>query len=245
METLAALGGGAFVLASLVVGARLLLLAIRTGELPEFAVGLALLVMGGVGYPAAAVARGAPDLGVLPRVSLSACAMACMVLGTVGIAVFNWRVFRPGRRWAAQLVLALGAALVASFTWQALTPGFVAAAENQGAGLRALEVLAGVSLAWASIESTSYAAKLRRRVAVGLADPLLADRVRLWTVAIVSAQLLNAASVAAAALGTDIATWRYGGALIGPLGLVAALSMWLAFLPPQRYRTFVAARAKA
>ena len=245
METLAALGGGAFVLASLVVGVRLLLLAVRTGELPEFAMGLALLLMGGVGYPVQAIARGAPDLGVLPRVVLAALAMSCMVLGTGGIAIFNWKVFRAGRPWAARFVAALGACLVGCFMWQAATPGFLAAAANQGAGLHGLEVLAGVSLAWAAIESVSYAAKLRKRLVLGLVDPLLADRVRLWSVAIVAAQILNAASLVAASLGVDIATWRYGGALIGPIGVVAALSMWLAFLPPARYRRFVLARARA
>ena len=71
----------------------------------------------------------------------------------------------------------------------------------------------------------------------------MADRVRLWAIAIVAAQILNALSIVAAALGTDIATWRYGGALIGPIGLVAAFSMWLAFLPPARYRRRVGARA--
>jgi hypothetical protein len=244
METLAALGGGAFVLASLAVGIRLLFLAGRSGELPEFAIGLALLVMGGLGYPAAAVARGAPDLGVLPRVVLAALAMSCMVLGTGGIAVFNWKVFRAGRRWAARLVWALGAALVGCFVWQAATPGFLAAAANRGAGLRGLEVLAGVSLAWAAIESVSYSGKLAKRLALGLVDPLLADRVRLWSVAIVAAQILNAASLVAVSVGVDIATWRFGGAIIGPIGLVAALCMWLAFLPPERYRRFVLARAR-
>jgi hypothetical protein len=243
METLAALGGGSFALASLVVGARLLLLAVRTGELPEFGVGVALFLMGGLGYPAAAVARGAPGIGVLPRVALEAAAMVCMVLGTSGIALFNWRVFRPGERGAARGVAALGAALVASFIWQAAAPGFLAAAENRGAGLRTIEALAGVSLAWAAIESTRYAVRLRRRLALGLADPLVADRVRLWSVAIVAALLLNGASQIAAGFGADIATWRYGGALIGPLGLVAALAMWLAFLPPARYRAYVLARA--
>jgi hypothetical protein len=244
METLAALGGGAFVLASLAVGIRLLFLAVRSGELPEFAIGLALLVMGGLGYPAAAVARGAPDLGVLPRVVLAALAMSCMVLGTGGIAVFNWKVFRAGRRWAARFVVALGAALVGCFVWQAATPGFLAAAANRGAGLRGLEVLAGVSLAWAAIESVSYSGKLEKRLALGLVDPLLADRVRLWSVAIVAAQFLNAASLVAVSVGVDIATWRFGGAIIGPIGLVAALCMWLAFLPPERYRRFVLARAR-
>jgi hypothetical protein len=245
METLAALGGGAFVLASFAVGARLLLLSVRTGQLPEFAVGVALLTMGGIGYPAAAVARGAPDLDVVARVALSAVAMSCMGVGTTGIAVFNWKVFRPGRAWAARLVAALAASGVGCFVWQAVTPGFLEAAANRGPGLRGLELLAGVSLAWASIESVSYAIKMRRRLRLGLAEPLIADRVRLWAVAIVAAQILNALSLAAVALGSDIATWRYGGALIGPIGGVAALCMWLAFLPPARYRRYVAARARS
>src|SRR5262245_11725926 len=217
METLAALGGGAFVVASLVVGLRLLVLAIRTGELPEFAVGLALLVMGGIGYPCAAIARGAAQLGLIARVALEAVAMGCMVLGTLGIAVFNWKVFRPLDRWAKALVYAFGALLVASYTWQAAAPGFAAAAENRGFGLHGLEVLAGFSLLWAAIESVGYALKLRKRMAIGLADPLVADRVKLWSFAIVAAQLLNAASLVAVALGGDLATWRYGGALIAPL----------------------------
>jgi hypothetical protein len=244
METLAALGGGAFVLASIAVGVRLLLLAWRSGELPEFAIGLALLLMGGIGYPAAAVARGAPGLGILSRVVLAAAGMFCMVLGTGGIAVFNWKVFRSESRTAGRFVALLGACLVASFAWQAATPGFLAAARNHGAGLHGIEVLAGVALAWAAIESTSYAGKLRKRLALGLVDPLVADRVRLWCIAIVAAQILNAASLVAVYLGVDIATWRYGGALIGPIGLVAALSMLLAFLPPAGYRRFVAARAR-
>jgi hypothetical protein len=244
METLAALGGGAFVLASFAVGVRLLLLSVRSGELPEFSIGLALLLMGGVGYPAAAAARGAPELDVVARVALAAVAMACMGMGTAGIAIFNWKVFRAERVAAKRFVCAIAACGIGCFVWQALEPGFLAAAENRGAGLRGLEILAGVSLAWAAYESVGYALKLSRRLALGLADPVVTDRVRLWAVAIVSAQSLNALSLGAWTAGIDLATWRYGGALIGPIGLVAALSMWLAFLPPERYRRAVAARAR-
>jgi hypothetical protein len=244
METLAALGGGAFVLASLAVGVRLLLLSVRSGELPEFSIGLALLLMGGVGYPAAAAARGVPGLDAVARVALAAVAMACMGAGTVGIAVFNWKVFRPDRALARRLVRAIAAGGLACFVWQAFAPGFLAAAENRGSGLRGLEILAAVSLAWAAFESVSYSSKLGKRLVLGLADPVVTDRVRLWAVAIVAAQTLNALSLAAISVGVDLATWRYGGALIGPLGLVAALSMWLAFLPPERYRRSVAARAR-
>jgi hypothetical protein len=245
METLAALGGGAFVLVSLAIGLRLMLLARRTGEFPEFAVGTALLLLGGVGYPAFSLARGVPDLGVLARVTLAAVGMACTVLGTSGIAFFNWKVFRADRAWGKRFFTAIFAALVGSFVWQAVAPGFLAAAENRGYGAHALEILTGVVLAWASLESVSYALKLRRRLALGLADPLVADRVRLWAYAMLSAQILNHLSIAAIAVGKDFVTWRYGGAVIFVLGLVAAFSMWLAFLPPQAYRRYVAARGMA
>jgi hypothetical protein len=245
METLAALGGGAFVLVSLSIGARLIVLARRTGELPEFAVGAALFLLGGLGYPAFSLARGVPDLGILTRVTLAAFGMACTVLGSSGIAVFNWKVFRADAVWASRLVSLFGVALVGAFAWQAIDAGFLAAAENRGTGLHALELLTGAILAWASIESVSYALKQRRRLALGLADPLVADRVRLFSYAMLSAQVLNHLSIAAVAVGKDLVTWRYGGAVIFVLGIVAAMSMWLAFLPPQAYRRHVAARAAA
>ena len=243
LQVLAALGGGAFALVSLVVGARLLDLARRTGELPEFAVGLAFFSMGGIGYPLQAVARGAEAMDILARTGLAAVAIACMLLGTVAIGLFNWRVFRPERTAAGRAVLALAGGGIACFLWQAADPGFLAAASGRGAGVAGLEALAAVSLAWAALESTAYLRRLRRREALGLADPLVVDRVRLWSLSIVAAQVLNAASIGARACGLDLATWRYGGVVIGPLGLVAAVSMALAFLPPERYRRFVARRA--
>jgi hypothetical protein len=38
---------------------------------------------------------------------------------------------------------------------------------------------------------------------------------------------------------------RAMGILLGPLGLISAGTMWLAFLPPERYLRWVAARAGA
>jgi hypothetical protein len=243
LEILAVVGGGAFALTSLVVGLRLIALSRHTGEVPELAVGLALLLMGGLGYPVQAAARGAEPLGGFVRIALAFGAMACMAGGVVGIGVFNWRVFRPERPAARRAVQALAAGGVARILWQAADPGFLAAAVGRGPGVTGLELLAAAALGWAAFESTSFARRLGRRLALGLADPLVVERVRLWSLAIVAAQILNAASIAARALGVDLATWRYGGALIGPLGLAAALGMSLAFFPPARYRRFRLTRA--
>lgn len=230
LEALAVLGGGAFACVSLVVGIRLVDLARRTGDVPEFAAGLAFILLGGLGYPLQAVARGGERLDSVARTGLAAVAVSCMAAGTVAIAVFAWRTFRPAQRAARQAVLALAAAGIACFLWQAADPGFVAAASGRGAGVAGLEALAAVALAWAAVDAAACARRARRRDESGRAGARVPARLRLWTVSIVAAQLLNAASIAARTAGVDLATWRYGGAVIGPIGLVAAISMGVAFL---------------
>ena len=50
METLRWIGFGAFFVPSLVIGIRLLLLARRTGQIPELLIGIAVLGVGPLGY---------------------------------------------------------------------------------------------------------------------------------------------------------------------------------------------------
>jgi hypothetical protein len=235
METLAALGGGAFVLVSLGIGLRLVLLARHTGELPEFVVGLALLLLGGLGYPAFSLARGVPDLGALTRVTLGALGMACTVLGSGGIAFFNWKVFRSDSAWAPRLFTLFGTALVGSFVWQAIDPGFLAAAENRGYGLHGLEMVTGAVLAWASIESVAYARKMRRRLALGLADPLVVNRVALWGVTGISSCCINFVSGRTALTGVNVLDDAPTMIFTGILGSTNTLCLFLAFLPPAWY----------
>ena len=87
-----------------------------------------------------------------------------------GIAVFNWKVFRAGQTLGG--ALRRGARRVprrAASSGRRRRRASWPRRQNRGAGLHGLEVLAGVSLAWAAIESASYAGKLRKRLALGLA----------------------------------------------------------------------------
>ncbi|MBW2400540.1 MAG: hypothetical protein JRG80_14860, partial [Deltaproteobacteria bacterium] len=70
MEWLGAIGGGSFILASLVIGVRVLMLARRTRELPEIAMGLGLVLMGGLSYPINVAARMSVDLSPDLRVGM-------------------------------------------------------------------------------------------------------------------------------------------------------------------------------
>ncbi len=246
VELLAAIGGGAFIVTSLVMGVRLLLLAGRTRELPEFAVGFALFLMGGLAYPLIVVARFATPLPEGLRIVLASLALLMNGAGTVAIAVFNWRVFRPGEPWARSVVLGLACALAGSLVLQALTPGLrEAALHNRGAGLRVFFFLIGLPLAWASWESLRFHSLLVKRMKLGLGDPVVADRMWLWGISILAAFLSNLATSVSSFFGVDIAVSTFGALLIAPLGLLAAGAMWLAFFPPEAYLARVAARATA
>jgi hypothetical protein len=236
MQLLAAVGGLSFVAVSFVVGLRLLLLAHRTRELPEFAVGMALLLMGGFGYPLTAISRTATALADDVRIAIFVSSLFFTWIGTIFLALFNMRVFRPDEAWAKALMVALAIWLVATFTLESFSPGLhVATFRNEGLGLRLFMGAIGIPLAWGSYESLRYWELLRKRVRLGLADPLVADRMRLWSIAELSACVINVSTTVAALFGIDFAVATLGAFVIAPLGLLAAASMWLAFIPPAAY----------
>lgn len=246
MQLIGAIGGLSFVAASFVVGLRLLFLASRTRELPEFAIGMALVLMGGVGYPMTAIARMAPSLSDELRIGLFVFSLLLSWIGTVLIAVFNMRVFRPHDAWARSLVTAIALLLLASFALESFSPGLrVATLQNEGLGLRLFMGLIAIPLAWGAYESLRYRELLQKRVKLGLADPVVADRMRLWGTGILSACVINVATTVAALFGIDFAVTTLGACVIAPLGFVAAGSMWLAFIPPAAYLRRVASRAAA
>jgi hypothetical protein len=99
-------------------------------------------------------------------------------------------------------------------------------------------------LAWASVESLAYHRKLRKRLALGLADAVTTDRLLLWGVAMLAAFTTSALALLLRAVGVPM-TGATTGLFVGPLGIVSASAMWLAFMPPQRYVQWVVARAGA
>jgi hypothetical protein len=236
MQLLGAVGGLSFVLASFVVGLRLLLLARRTRELPEFAVAMALILMGGFGYPLTATARMATVLSEATRIALFVFSLFLTWVGVVLLAVFNMRVFRPEEAWAKALVVGITLVMLGSFFLECVSPGLhVATFLNQGFGLRLFMSGIAVPLCWGTYESLRYWQLLRKRVRLGLADPVVADRMRLWGIALVSACVINISTTVAALFGVDFAVAAVGALVIAPFGLLAAGSMWLAFIPPAAY----------
>jgi hypothetical protein len=242
MAWMAAIGGGAFVLASLAVSVHLLLLARRTRELPELLVGLNLALTGVLGYPIATYARVTSDASL--QTGLFVLHGVMSIVGHGSVVLFNWRVFRADERWARSVAFGYVGLLLVLFAWQTAAPGWPAYGRSTAGPWRALPFGTLFVLGWAGVESLLYHAKLRRRLSLGLADPVTTDRLRLWSVSMLSAFAISLTSLVLRELGFPL-TPVLSAVVVGPLGLLAAASMWLAFLPPRRYLRWVATRTAA
>jgi hypothetical protein len=239
-----ALGVLAQVLASAVVGLRLLWLARRTRKLPELTFGLCFLLLGAFGLPLTLAARG--DLAPGPEAAglLLAGGFLAQNAACLALAVNTWRTFRPEGRAGLLAVVAVGTAFTVSLAGQALTVGFRGAAD--GGDFYVLGFLARMgTFVWASAEAVRYWALLRRRLVLGLADPVIVNRLALWSAGALAVVVGFAAFGLARLAEVNPATSPAVLATSSLAGLVAGVALWLAFAPPAAYLRRVTARARA
>jgi hypothetical protein len=231
-----------FFVVGLVVSARLLALWRRTRRLPELLAALGLLGIGPLGFcvffgglllfHGSAVGKIVSDGGLLLQ-----------ALGFVASAVFTWRVFRPGSAWARALALGLCAGVLATAVAWVVAPGNSGIMRFQHHADLWLKILC---LGWGALESLRYWHVTRRRVALGLADPVVSASFLWWGVAL-------AAGALGFVLAYDALLSLAPGARLGTrvqlemslCGVVTAGSLYLAFLPPRRYLRWIDERAGA
>lgn len=226
-----------------VVGVRLLLLAQRTRELPEAALGAAFVLLGAIGYPLSTAAR----RGLLPtdeaNATLMAVGFAAQNLACFAIYWMTARTFRAGVRWAQGLVVAAGLAFVMSYVGHALETGFVGDTTG-GAYYLGLVTRTG-AFAWVCFESLRQYGLARRRLALGLVDPLIVNRFLLFGLGTGGVFAAFAIFLAAKLMDAPVAESGWVLAATGMAGLFAAVPTWLAFLPPPFYRRWFAPSAVA
>lgn len=217
-----------------VVGVRLLMLAQRTRELPEAALGAAFVLLGAIGYPLSTAAR--RDL--LPtdeaNATLMAVGFAAQNLACLAVYWMTARTFRAGVRWAQGLVVAAGLAFVTSYVGHALESGFVG--DTTGSAYYLGLVTRSGAFAWACAESLRQYRLARRRLALGLADPLVVNRFLLFGLGTGGVFAAFAIFLVAQLLNAPVAETGWVLAATGAAGLFAAIPTWFAFLPPPFYR---------
>ncbi len=235
---LAAVSTLLFIAVAMVVGVRLLLLAKRTRGLPEFSLGAGLFVIVGIGYPLMLAGRAnAADSPESARwlMATGALAMAC---GWTGVWIFTWRVFRAGSQIAMWVTLGcigvmLGAAGASAHRVSTLAD--LATLDFGSIRHTGVAILAMLVNAWAAIESSRYYARMSKRVAVGLADPIVANRFLLFALVMGFSFASTGVPTVASMLGIDAV--RSPPVLIASAvtGVLCSGTLWLAFLPPKVY----------
>ncbi len=249
MRLLGILSLSAMALSGVGVGLRLLALGRRTREQPELLMGLGLLLVAVLGAPLAAVGRLPGMLGTAPGDFLFALGLAATQLGIALFCAFTSRVFRRDALWATLLLVVVAAALGAE--WLGLLH-----ASERGATMEqilphtrpwGIAILATLAFAfgWTGCESFAYYRRLRRQLALGLADPIVANRMLLWAVA--GFATVGLCAVIAACMLSGLAPLRHVLPLgvIGTAALLASLCWLLAFAPPAPYLEAVRRRALA
>lgn len=238
MIAMAAAVGTLFVV-WIVTGVRLIRLARQTQRSPELLLGLALLLQAGIGYPISVLAPYAGDAAWLVWLVSSSCSNGGMGL----LFAFTALVFHERSRWAWMIVGAGAALLLIQ------TIGHVSAqtgAADEAARARAILVwgagslaLSGLSWGWTGFEALRYHARLRKRAALGLADPVVVNRMLLWGMMGTIALSCVLVDTALLYLGGEV-----GRTLLLPLvtstaGLLVSACMILAFWPPPAYLTWL------
>lgn len=240
----------------LALGARLVRSGLRVHGVEAW-LGL-FLVAGGVSMPVRfALANGA-ELAFAPGPVNFACQVV-LYAGVCCLAGFIWRTFRPTGR--AGRAAFLGVVVLLSV--QLVLFGVTGAYALQGTSLHAVQSgTLALIFAWGFVESARYHARMQRRAALSLADPVVTNRFLLWTiwtgglttlpivvttvrvVELIASQGSEAPS--GGALGSNPA-WTL--VVIRTTVLIAvpliAGALWLSFFPPQGYRNWVRSRYPA
>jgi len=243
MEMLRWIGFGAFFVSSLVIGLRLIWLARRTGHLPELLIGVSVLGIGPLGYGVTMLAH----LIIPQSAILSACMLGggllAMHVGGVSHYVFVWNVFRRSSRWAGSVSFVAIALFAAAFVGDVTERGLINRPPPGGwywvgGGLRL------AALAWGSCEALRYFGLMRRRDRLGLGDPVVTNRLLLWGVGSGAAFLGSTIGLSTRLItGLGSIDHPMVSLLLSLHGIVAAVAMWLAFIPPPAYLARVKRRS--
>lgn len=231
------------------VAARLIWLWRRTRQVPELLMGLGLLSMGALGLPISAVGRLPGMVRTELGDGLFALGIAVVSVGGVLIFAFTRQVFHPAARWARMAVT--HAVLV-----HAVVAVGLIRASSRGTTLPeilthtrpwacALVGVLSLAFAWAAVAAFRYFAMQRRKLALGLADPVVTNRFLLWGLANGAISLLCATLILCLMAKMVILRDPLPLTIIGAVGVPASAAWYLTFFPPARYVESIRRRAAA
>jgi hypothetical protein len=235
-----------FIAISWALGLRLLALARSTRQAPELCMAASLLLIGGLGYPFAILTNLPAVQGTLAgALAFTACSWSVHA-GVMATFQFVYRVFRADVPFVRGAVVAAGALLLLTATAQTRVAFLGLSREETMAAnvlpASGLLTMAVVAYAWSAVESLRYWGLMRRRRALGLADPVATQRFLLWGVS-GAAMVIGAAANLLASILTPLSVMHPLALLVTSLcGFASSAALVLTFVPPVRYVAWLRAQ---
>jgi hypothetical protein len=237
-----------FVLTVSVVGFRMLWLARRTRGRHELLMGAGMVLVGTIGYPLGIVSGFGRPVGEM-NLPLWFVGTLITQVGIGLIYAFTWQAFRPAEAWGKRVVIA-GCVFMSGSLLASAVALANAAPDANSQHVARIPIFVGMvgyagCFLWSAIEGLVHHANARKRLALGLADAVVANRFLLWGVFGLNATAINVASIAGNAMGVDPSQSPLVLIPMGVFGFAASAAMYLAFLPPAGYLARVRRRATA
>jgi hypothetical protein len=222
------------------LGVRLLLLARRSRQLPELLLSIHFLLCCTVAYLLLATGMAiAQHQGGRPSPTVAWLISSGHGLSVVGVfagAAFNYLVFRSGVAWARALLAGIGLALIVGYAGYGASGGF-SDARFTGGWYALLYGTYMAAAAWVLVEPFLFWTTMRRRLRVGLAEPLEVNRFLLWGIGSLLRFLMLVSGVLPVVLAAERLTAWAPAILTAAAfsGMGVACAYWLTFFPPRAY----------
>jgi hypothetical protein len=237
-----------FVLACSTVGLRLLWVAAHGGGSPAWSCGIGFTSIALFGYPLSTVAGvGRVPVGEV-NLALGAAGVLLTAAGLASFYAFTLTAFRLRTPWAwgftIGAIVGLAVTAIGEIVALATADPAVASAEATRIWANGVSALSTVCYAWIAVEGLGEWSKARKRVALGLGDPVVANRILLWGLFGLSTTGLNLFLLGLRMAGQS-STGLASQAALAFFGLLASVAVALAFVPPKWWTERVRARAAA
>jgi hypothetical protein len=245
ISDLAYLGGDAIAwMVYLYVGLRLYGLSRRTGQRPEFLIAVTFLLWT-LSYLFYDIPYAIVRLEELVPAVCSFASLIVLAFGNATFALFIRAAFRPDARWAIWLVAVITGSVVAGLAgsawigdWEGIDP-----LANPWYWLDCFA--SSAPAIWMGAEGLAQYFKARRRLKLGLCDPMACNRFLLWAIAgalwLILQGVLTANDIVNALTGEWSLLLDFGGALFEAVPVVV---IWFVFFPPAFYCRWVEGSGK-
>jgi hypothetical protein len=175
---------------------------------------------------------------------LSFIARICSAACSISIALFIWRVFRSRTRWGGLAVGLIVAVIAAGLTISALEGDWEGYAPLSSKGFWFEWAGSTAAFVWLSIESFGQYVVSRRRIPLGLIDPVLCNRYFLIGFYAALASITYFIYIPMYIIYELYGVWSgWLDIALGSVEIISVIALWLSFTAPPFYRRWIGASA--